>query len=606
MTFSRIQLSRTKTFKRLALAVVLVVLVAVAAMPENALAFLGLGKIAETAFSTLLASMANLMLSLVSWLVWIAGAVFNYSVDTTLNMNGLLANIPVVDIGWRIIRDIANIVFIFIALWSGISITLGLQAEKAWGLLAHMVLVALFINFSLFITKTIVDGTNIAALHFYNLMKDPTSTTDADAGISGAFMKGLKLQTLFNSKELGQGGKTDAAKAILQADPATKTQVSEWNIVLVGVFGSIFLVVTAFVFFAAAILFIIRAITLIMLMILSPLAFVAWILPGASGLASKWWSTLWSQAFFAPIYMALAYVVVATINSPGFGAGLNNLSFAAAFTSTSGGVHTALIFNFLILIGLMLGCLIVAQSLGGKGAELGMKWAKGVSKFGAGAIGGMALGAGGMLARGGLRAGEALASTDYMKKRLHPETLAKMKKWSVRSLDERWQQAGGMLGGQSAVGKWLREKTTGKLVGAKIAGKSVEEAHKEGQQMESARHNIALIAQARQNSSELNGFTNQEVLLAIREHEDRQRLHEARRALARALSAQATAAAQPSASPTRTQPQGNPPSSGTPPSPQPAPPVIGSNPPPTQPASGGNPPVPQGNPPSGPSPSGTP
>src|SRR3989338_8917985 len=373
-----------KTLKRLAFAAVFVVVVAVAVLPDNAFAYWG-EKIVNTAVGTLLASMANLLLSLVSWLVWIAGAIFNYSVETTLNMNGLLANIPVVDIGWRIIRDIANIVFIFIALWSGISITLGLNAEKAWGLLAHMVLVALFINFSLFITKAIVDGTNIVALHFYNLMKDPASTTNADAGISGAFMNGLKLQTLFDSKELGQGGKTDTAAAILKADLNTAKHVSEWNIVLVGVFGSIFLVVTAFVFFAAAILFIIRAITLIMLMILSPLAFVAWILSGASGLASKWWSTLWSQAFFAPLYMALAYVVVATINSPAFGANLNNLSFAAAFTSTSGGVHTSLIFNFLLLIGLMIGCLIVAQSLGAKGGGMVMKMGGQLKSMGMGA-----------------------------------------------------------------------------------------------------------------------------------------------------------------------------------------------------------------------------
>src|SRR3989338_5182875 len=339
-----------KTLKRLAFAAVFVVVVAVAVLPDNAFAYWG-EKIVNTAVGTLLASMANLLLSLVSWLVWIAGAIFNYSVETTLNMNGLLANIPVVDIGWRIIRDIANIVFIFIALWSGISITLGLNAEKAWGLLAHMVLVALFINFSLFITKAIVDGTNIVALHFYNVMKDPASTTNADAGISGAFLNGLKLQTLFDSKELGQGGKTDTAAAILKADLNTAKHVSEWNIVLVGVFGSIFLVVTAFVFFAAAILFIIRAITLIMLMILSP----------------------------------LAYVVVATINSPAFGANLNNLSFAAAFTSTSGGIHTALIFNFLLIIGLMIGCLIVAQSLGGKGSGMVMKMGGQLKSMGMGA-----------------------------------------------------------------------------------------------------------------------------------------------------------------------------------------------------------------------------
>src|SRR3989338_9907320 len=88
--------------------------------------------------------------------------------------------------------------------------------------------------------------------------------------------------------------------------------------------------------------------------------------------------------------MELAYVVVATINSPAFGANLNNLSFAAAFTSTSGGIHTALIFNFLLLIGLMIGCLIVAQSLGAKGGGMVMKMGGQLKSMGMGAVGGVA------------------------------------------------------------------------------------------------------------------------------------------------------------------------------------------------------------------------
>lgn len=515
-----VQKLRAQGGKRLALAVFLVVLVAVAVapvLPEQVEALTGIpaidtlnlaGSFAKLfgvnvdPMQWMLSKMVNIVLSLVSWLVWIAGSIFNYSIDTTLNMNGLLANIPVVDIGWRIIRDIANIVFIFIALWSGISITLGLHAEKAWGLLAHMVLVALFINFSLFITKTIVDGTNIAALHFYNLMKDPASTTDADAGISGAFMKGLKLQTLYDSKTLGRNERTDIGRSVLNEGVSQKqAQVSEWNIVLVGVFGSIFLVITAFVFFAAAFLFIIRAITLIMLMILSPLAFVAWILPGASGLASKWWSTLWSQAFFAPLYMALAYVVVATINSPGFGNYTKGSTFAAAFTSTSGGTHISLIFNFLILIGLMIGCLIVAQSLGGKGAELGMKWAKTISGAATGAVGRFAVRGTYLSAAGGVAKGAGWIAQKTGFKGLGDKLYSggqvldkAQRKIDVAELDKRF---GRSWIGNTAIGKFVRDQTTSRLVHAKFGGgKTVHEAYEEDERMRERRDQIGKIEQA--------------------------------------------------------------------------------------------------------------
>src|SRR3989338_4048102 len=113
--------------------------------------------------------------------LWIAGVLFNITLDYTLNLNTLLEKMPIVDIGWKVLRDIANIVFIFITLWCGISITLGIgdNGKKAWGYLAQMVLVALFINFSLFIAKAVVDASNVAALHFYSLIVDTTDPVKA-------------------------------------------------------------------------------------------------------------------------------------------------------------------------------------------------------------------------------------------------------------------------------------------------------------------------------------------------------------------------------------------------------------------------------------------
>ncbi len=316
--------------------------------------------------------MANLVMMAMAQFLRIAGAIFDYSLDWSLNFSKILAQVPVVDIGWKVLRDIANIVFIFIALWSGISITLGINAEKAWGLLAQMVLVALFINFSLFITKTVIDASNIAALHFYRLMvADPGGDTLPQHNVSEAFMNGLKLQTLYNSQAIGKD--TNYGGSVLQTGQQ-KSQLNWWNITLISIFGSIFMLIAAFVFLAAAIMFVIRTVTLMMLMLLSPLAFVAWLLPGAQGLASEWWHKLWSQSFFAPLYMALAYVVVATIQSNAFSTYLRDASFAAALTSNGAAPGSmGIIFNFVIMSALLIGCLLVAQKLGATGSGMMMK-----------------------------------------------------------------------------------------------------------------------------------------------------------------------------------------------------------------------------------------
>ena len=489
--------------------------------------------------------------------LWISGVLLNITLSTTLNLNDLLTRLPVVDIGWKVLRDLANIVFIFIALWAGISITLGIgdNGKKAWGLLAEMVLVALFINFSLFITKAVVDASNVASLHFYSLIVEPGKEGDYDKGLSEAFLYGLNLSTLYNSKQMGSGQLDNASMISTVGKTAGKT-LSSANIILIGFFGSLFIIVAAWVFFAAAIMFIYRAVTLMMLMMLSPLAFVGLILPGASGMAHAWWSKLWSQAFFAPLYLALAYVVVRTINADGFRAGLaglttgDGMSFAAALTGT-GANTVAVIFNFIMLIGLMVGCLVVAQSLGAKGSEMAMS---GFEKIKGGAIGVV-----GATTRGVIKAPSALGkyvvgntgkamsgvgnwmntkfsnkwvkSTGeklfYKGEEFHEGVGAKIRTksewldpryWEERADQSKW--------GNTMVGKAVRQVTTGAIANTPIGRQSLTEAYHEGEEMESKRRERGYGDIAEQNARRLEDLhhkeqhTLEEILNAEREVRD--------------------------------------------------------------------------------------
>src|SRR3989338_5563851 len=457
-----------------------------------------------------LAGLMNIVMWLAARTLWIAGVLLNITLHYTLNLNTLLEKLPIVDIGWKVLRDIANIVFIFITLWAGNSITLGIgdRGKKAWGYLAQMVLVALFINFSLFITKAVVDASNIAALHFYSLIVEPGKESNYDSGLSEAFMYGLKLGTLYNSKQLGAGGNIDADKLFIGGALASAGQGPTFtNIILIGFFGSLFIIVTAWVFFAAAIMFIYRAVTLIMLMILSPLAFVGLILPGASGMAHAWWSKLWSQAFFAPLYLALAYVVVKTLNSDAFQEAYANTNtagagFAAALTGT-GPDTVYIIFNFVILIGLMVACLMVAQSLGAKGSDMAMA---GWQKIKGVAVGGV-VGVTGAAARGiikvpsaGIQAmgnvgklAQRIGNIGFMKDTKFGKKMndfgtrfqstegigAKMRKITGKAewLDPRYieERAGQSKLGNTMIGRAIRGVTTGALANVKIGDKSRSE-----------------------------------------------------------------------------------------------------------------------------------
>lgn len=525
------------------------------------------------AFECMAAWTANIAMWISARGLWMAGLLLNYTLEITLNLSTLLKSLPIVDIGWQVIRDIANIVFIFIALWSGISIIIGINPERAWGLLGHMVLVALFVNFSLFITKTVVDISNVAALHFYNQIVDPATRNDPDGGLTNAFMNAMKLGTLYNTKLAAQTG-TDAGYYLRSVGGGGEKQLGFTNIILIGIFGSFFMIVAGFVFFAAAILFIVRTVTLVMLMILSPLAFVALLLPGASGMAHEWWHKLWSQSFFAPLYLALTYIVVRAINSEKFQGFLvgeaKETSFAASITGFDGGsIH--IVFSFILLIGLMVGCLIVAQSLGAKGSEMTMKgWET---------IKGGAIGVAGATTRGIIKApsttirgvgnlmsgktasgvGKWMANTRLLNnrrmgdwgKRRGEKLMEKGENWQkskpgkifgkasrmagnaldVRFLEER---AGQSWLGQTTIGKGIRAATIGGLANLKIGGKSLEEAHKEGEEQETARHVIGFISKIRQAGSRLRDLREKENHQQEGVHEAQKQVHERKEGVAKA------------------------------------------------------------------------
>ncbi|MFH0852763.1 MAG: hypothetical protein V1845_04165, partial [bacterium] len=121
------------------------------------------------------------------------------------------------------------------------------------------------------------------------------------------------------------------------------------------------------VFFAGAILLIIRVIYLWFLLILAPLAWLAYILPVQRSSYTKWWSTFFNQAFFAPAYGLFLFIAVKTLIESG-----KNVSFASATTFNAG-----FVFNYIIVIGLLVAALYAAKSLGAVGASGLMGFAQG-------------------------------------------------------------------------------------------------------------------------------------------------------------------------------------------------------------------------------------
>ncbi|MDP3958274.1 MAG: hypothetical protein Q8Q36_02320 [bacterium] len=351
---------------------------------------------AGNVFNCGLAHVAQLAMQLTSYLLFVGSAFLNLAMSFTLNLSSYSGS---VEAGWKVVRDLINIALIFGLLW--IAIRIILNQEENWKRpLTSIVLAALFINFSLFFTKVIIDASNIVALQFYTSITGGKFTpinelsgvfsSMADSGISDHFMDRLNIITLFNT---------------------TKTSLTAGNIVLIGLFGSILIIIASAVFFIAGLMLLARTAILLLLMLTSPVGFAGTWLPRLKAYHEMWWKNLVDQSLFAPVFLLLVWGVLKITEVGLFGEMLTPSGTKANFANAlTGNVSSmGIIFNFLLMIALILAALKVAKDLSGTAGKSFSSWGQKALGTVAGGVGGFALrNTAGRLA-------SKLASTDAMK-----------------------------------------------------------------------------------------------------------------------------------------------------------------------------------------------
>ncbi len=213
-------------------------------------------------------------------------------------------------------------------------------------------------------------------------------------GISAIFMDNLRLPSLFDasrSVEVGRTKESGELPFITEGERAGGSQLSLTNIVMLGIFASILIFILAFSFLTIALLLFIRLIVLVVLMALSPVAFLGWVFPELQKWSDKWWAAMWNQATFAPLYMLMTLVVVTIISSPDWvtsldqvfptSAKLKDQSLRSAF-SVAGGFKTnaMIIVNYILVMGMLIASVNIAKSTSAKSHEFVDNLVKGASR----------------------------------------------------------------------------------------------------------------------------------------------------------------------------------------------------------------------------------
>ena len=378
-----------------------------------------------------------------SFLFALAGTFFDNTFAYSVNSDSYTN--PFVTKGWGLMRDFCNMFFIFVLVYIAIGTILQLNSIKTKDMMISVVVIGIFINFSLFAAQVVIDTSNIMARVFYNsetirISKgEKTGITDAantTAEVSGAvagavtgtdlnserrqtpsYINGViplseALVNKINPQNLilnaGKVGKLPN-KGGQQIEESSQGSVSTGTFVLVTLLATAVNIVGMIVFLSVGLIFVTRVVGLWVAMILAPVAFFTYMVPYLQNKEmigwKNWWANIINLSFLAPIFMFFLYLILQFLES-GLGIIENENSSGINFV-------LGIMIPFIFIMVLLMKAKSIAVKMSGQ-------WGEAVSKIGANA-GGLAVGAmtGGaaMLGRATVgRMGSSIANSETVKK----------------------------------------------------------------------------------------------------------------------------------------------------------------------------------------------
>lgn len=232
----------------------------------------------------ILAYLLMIILSVASWLFGLWGKAFNMVFEASQ----LITQYNVISVGWSLTRDVLNMFFVIALLIIAFATILRIESYQYKVLLPKLIYAALLVNFSRTIATTLVEFSNVLMKTLLNLSSGSIAETFA--------------MVIFG------GGTGTIAK------PPTFGSSSEWQVVTTIIAGyviTIFLVLAMSIAIAGlTLMMIVRSLMLMILIILSPVAFVLNILPVTAQYAKRWWDEFLKYVFYGPIAAFCVYLAV--------------------------------------------------------------------------------------------------------------------------------------------------------------------------------------------------------------------------------------------------------------------------------------------------------
>lgn len=322
--------------------------------------------------------------------------------------------------GWKITRDLCNMFFIFALLYLAFTTILDLGGSKNKSSIVNIIIIGLFINFSLFATQLVIDASNVLARVFYSpkvMIIGPKDKNGNIQGKTGDDFGEIKLSEAIVSKVDPQvllsevSTVSEASKS--SANESTQN-IGTGSYVLITLLASAVNIVGTIAFLGITLAFVGRVIGLWLAMVLSPLAFFTFVVPQLKDKDyigwSKWWPQLLSVSFMAPIFVFFMYIIVMFLEK--------KLGFTALNNSSIKGMSKLLsiILPFIFIIFLINKAKKIAVDMSGEIGKAMANVSQKITGVAATALTGGVMGAAAMGMRGTIgRAGASIANSEKLK-----------------------------------------------------------------------------------------------------------------------------------------------------------------------------------------------
>jgi hypothetical protein len=206
--------------------------------------------------------------------------------------NGFI-DAPPVEIGWFMVRDVANMFFIIMLLVIAFGTILGIEQYEWKKTLGKLLMAAILINFSKLILQLMIDIAHVFTTTFLNAIA---------ATSGGNLIRMFKLDNITSivSYEGGGGKQTEALR----------------KQILIGSTMALLMAILAMVTIGAyLVIMLVRVMVLWFLIAFSPFAFLMQAIPATKSYADEFWKEFTNHVIVAPIMVFFLWLSFATIGS---------------------------------------------------------------------------------------------------------------------------------------------------------------------------------------------------------------------------------------------------------------------------------------------------